>query len=122
MTIARAAFLALLLAGGAAAAESRYPDYPKARKLCDEHVNGGDMHIKWWSSATTEPLAKVVAHYEKLLKAKAEVDDHDEHAWKVGDHRLRVFPASQAHEFPSCDAKPNKNEKTIILRAQGFRR
>lgn len=120
MTIRRAAFLVILLAGPAAA-EPKHPDYPKARTLCSEHVTGTNMHILWRSSATSDPIAKVVAHYEKLLKTKAGTDDHGQRTFKDDDHVLSIFPAASADKFPSCSTKPNKRERTVILRSQAVR-
>jgi len=106
---------------GLAIAEPKHPDYPKARSLCNEHVTGNKMHILWKSSATGDALAKVVAHYEKLLKVKAGTGDHGERSFRDGDHQLAIFPAANAEKFPSCSTKPKAGEQTVILRSQGIR-
>lgn len=114
------AFLAVLT-GGTALAEPKYSDYPKARSLCNEHVSGNKMHVVWKSSATADPIAKVVGHYENLLKVKAATGDHGKRSFRDGDHVLSIFPATSADKFPSCSAKPAKGELTVILRSQAIR-
>ena len=119
MTLRCTAFLVLL--SSVAAAEPKHPDYPKARSLCNEHVTGNTMHILWKSSATAAALAKVVAHYEKLLKVKAGTGDRGERSFKDGEHHLSIFPAANAGKFPSCSTKPKSGEQTVILRSQALR-
>jgi hypothetical protein len=114
-------FLALALVTLAAAAAERWASfaaYPGARQLCDEHVAGTTMHISWRSYATADPVATVVAFYEKDQGKKAERGEHGDftlHAPARDDDAITVFPAAEAAAFPGCAEKARKTEKTIIL-------
>lgn len=114
--------VAILVAWTAVAtAEPKFSAYPKARKLCNEHVSGNTMHILWRSYATSDAPAKVVAHYEGLLAAKAKTGTRGERKFEDGDHHMSIYPASKNDEFPACKTKPKAGETTVILMSQAIR-
>ena len=114
----RAILCAFLLSSGVAAGGPEYKRYPNARNLCSEHISGNasgkPMHITWATYATKDPVAKVVAFYEKATGEKHDPGDKDERMWSDGDRRLVVYPASQNEAFPSCATKPVRGENTVI--------
>jgi hypothetical protein len=117
----RLAPLLLLLASATAMADPKDPkagfaSYKGARMLCNEHISGNTMHITWSSWATKDDIATVVAHYEKVIGAKATRGSEGEYKFSDGkDLRLSVYPADKNDSFPKCATKPDKTEKTIVL-------
>ena len=108
--------------GGAApaapAAEEKWLDfaaYPGARKLCSQHVTGNTMHISWTGYATTDPHRKVIDFYVKRHGGKPEGDTLRISGSKGA--RLSVHPA-QATGYPTCEVKPAKRDKTVIIVSQ----
>jgi hypothetical protein len=99
----------------------KFATYPKARNLCNEHVTGNKMHIVWASYATSDSVAKVVAHYEKTLKAKAKTGTKGERKFVDGDHHMAIYPASKNDDFPACNTKPKAVEATVILMSRAIR-
>jgi len=91
--------------------------YPGSRQLCTQHINGGKggMHIMWSSHATKDALAKVVAHYEKALAAKATAEDDGAKSIKVGDRHVTIYPVASNDKLPHCETKPKTGEQTIVM-------
>jgi hypothetical protein len=92
--------------------------YPAARPLCSEHVAGNAMHISWMSFASRDPVARVVAFYEKDLGTKADAQSPGEltlRARERSDDVITIYAADAAGTHPSCSAKPVKGEQTVIL-------
>ncbi len=121
-------FAVCLIAVGAAAGEaarwSAFPAYPKARRLCAEHVDGDTMHVEWQSYAVKDKIDKVTVFYEKALGVKAAVDkasgERNFSAPGGKSESLEIYPADKNDTFPHCDAKPKKGERTVILVSQSF--
>lgn len=98
--------------------------YPGARLLCDEHVSGNSMHISWRSYASKDPVARVVAFYEKDQGIKAQAGDKDDFKIRAparDDDIVTIYPAARVDDFPTCTTKPAAGEKAIILMSSAAR-
>lgn len=102
-----------------------FPTYPGARALTDGRVYGSppdNVHISWTTTATGDPPATVVDHYEKLLAQRATTDGktwsfntkHDDGTTWVS-RTLEVIPAALAKDYPGRDVPPASGERTVIL-------
>jgi hypothetical protein len=108
----------LPVAPAAPVAEDRWLEfaaYPGARKLCSQHVSGNTMHISWTAYATTDHHRKVIDFYVKRHGGKPEGDTLTLSGSK--GVKLSVHPADKGG-YPTCEVKPAKSDKTVILVSQ----
>ena len=104
--------------GAVPVAETKWLDfaaYPGARKLCSQHVSGNTMHITWTGYATKDHHRKVIDFYVKRHGGKPEGETLMLSGSKGA--RLSVHPA-QAGGYPTCEVKPAKDDKTVIIVSQ----
>jgi len=89
-----------------------FAQYPGARALCTQHVNGGPggLHIIWTAYATSDPPDRVAAFYGLSPK-----DDGPSLA-SGDDKRLSVHKAGGNH--PTCEVPPGLADKTVIIVSQ----
>jgi hypothetical protein len=98
--------------------------YPDARKLCDEHVAGNSMHISWQSYATADDIEKVAKFYERDQNGVFKADpDSGGRMLRAADGSsvVTLITVAKAENIPSCDTKPKKGEKTVILVSKAVR-
>jgi hypothetical protein len=101
--------------GAVPVAEEKWIDfaaYPGARKLCSQHVSGNTMHINWTAYASTDPHRKVIDFYVKRHGGKPE----GETLTLSGSKGVRLsVHAAAAAGYPTCEVKPAKSDKTVII-------
>lgn len=94
-----------------------FPPYPHARFLCNQSVLGrsGDkrVEITWTSYTTRDATEKVIAFYSNAENGKVESEGESITIRRNKDI-LSVYPASAAG-YPTCDRKPQPEEKTVII-------
>lgn len=103
-----------------------FSTYPGARRLCWEHVRGAGprpIEIEWHLYATSDAVAKVLAHYEREAHAKPV---RDAARGGVGlsskaDARdmMSIFPIDKRGNYPGCSTEPQAGDKTLILVSRG---
>ena len=93
-----------------------FASYPGSRLLCSQHVSGNTMHITWSTHGSKDTVDAIVKHYEKTTKRIAKPGSKGEQvlAWDA-DHQLAVYPAKRVDEFPHCDTKPTRGERSVLL-------
>ena len=103
-----------------------FSTYPGARRLCWEHVRGAGprpMEIEWHLYATSDPMPKVLAHYEHEADAKP-VPDAARGGVGLsskadGRDRMSIFPIDKRGNYPSCNTEPQAGDQTLILVSRG---
>jgi hypothetical protein len=95
-----------------------FAPYPGTRELCQQRVYGESqgrrVEIHWRSFATRDSPTDVIAFYARREGRKAERSGDTLEVHHGADHNLSVYPASKT-DIPSCDSRPNSEERTVIL-------
>ena len=101
--------------------------YPGARLLCHEHVRGAGprpMEIEWFLFASPDPVAKVVAAFERQVAAKASTDAErgglDFTSARDARDKLSIFPREKAAGYPHCKSAARAGEHSLILVSRGI--
>jgi hypothetical protein len=98
--------------------------YPGAKEFCSQHVTGAPgpdgpgPHITLSVYATADPLATVVAHYQRTIGQRNHRHEGNEDVWRFPLERpdavLTVTSAGKADLHPQC-AKPPAAAATVIV-------
>jgi hypothetical protein len=90
---------------------SGFAPYPGARRLCQQRVNAGAMHIQWTGFASVDPPDAVAGFYARRHGVGAEVP------LTIRGERMSVLTVSPAAAagYPHCPEGARADEPTVII-------